>query len=194
MSEERQKQSEIFDPAAYNGEMLLPESARRKIEHDEAEGFWIAKRLKEKKPEVYNLVKACRASGWTIRRTMDFCYVGYNTVVEIDRAEKDFFEKIKDQMAKNCYTTAAQLLDIVQNTLAKMSGRDCLKPEEMRSIVESFGKLVEKGQLLSGEATEIHETKETPKYMGWREMMNAQQGEVIEAKLESADGAETEGV
>jgi|GEM_PF-5063987 len=184
MSDEKDlKQSEIFDPAIYNGEALLPPATLAQIENDERQGFWIAKRLKEKKPDVYNLVKACRANGWSIKRTMDYCFVGYNTVVEIDKVEKEFFKKIKDELSTNCYTSASQLLEIVKDSLGNLAQKTDWKPEELRSLGELFSKLVDKGQLLSGEATEIIETSEAPKFTSWKEMMNtAIDGEVVDGK------------
>ena len=164
---EKDTQFEMFDPADYN-EKFLPFEQEADMLVREVGGDFTALRLQKCKPEIYELVRVCRATGWSVRRTMDLCKVGFHTVREIDRREADFISKTKAEMSKSCHGAARNLLDMIEDAMPKLIEKDKLGIDDVRALTDSISKLVNVGNLLSGEATEIHEHRAKATYTDWR--------------------------
>ena len=162
-------QGELFDTAQFNGDALLTPEQLRQVESEEQRGLWTAQRLKKRRPETYALVCVCRANGWSIKRTMGIAGVGFNTVVEIDRAEEAFIRKSKDAIAKESYGIAAMIVDAMRDQLPEILSRGELKVEEIKALSDVAAKLVVNANLLSGEPTENIGLPDAAKYTGWRD-------------------------
>ena len=98
--------------------------------------------------------------------------MGYAVVAEIDKREKNSIDAAKEKIRAKCYYNAAALADLSGDWIGDLAKRDSLKPEELRAVTDVMVKLVEKGNLLSGESTENVEIT-APKFVGWREMMKS---------------------
>lgn len=166
------KQGELFNPEDFAGDLLLTQEQLNALARQEDKGCFIAERLKKRLPKTYQLVVACRSAGISIRQTMEICQVGYAVVAEIDKREKNSIEAAKEKIRANCYYNAAALADLSADWIGSLAKRDSLKPEELRAVTDVMSKLVEKGNLLSGESTENVEIS-APKYVGWRAMMKS---------------------
>ena len=166
------KQGELFNPEDYAGDLLLTQEQFNAISRLEDKGCFIAERLKKRLPKTYQLVVACRSAGISIRQTMEICQVGYAVVAEIDKREKNSIGAAKEKIRAKCYYNAAALADLSGDWIGDLAKRDSLKPEELRAVTDVMVKLVEKGNLLSGESTENVEIT-APKFVGWREMMKS---------------------
>lgn len=161
---ETKKQSEIFPPDFYNDGCISPaarataEFATRKLNAAEDAGSYIAERLKEKKPEVYAFVRTLRGMGVPIKRVMNFANVAYDTVISVDIAERGFIAAVKERMAKGAYMGAQMALETFTEFLPKIANKKRLTMDELRGLADTFSKLVEKGNLLTGDVTERVET------------------------------------
>ena len=162
-------QGELFDAAQFNGDALLTPEQLRTVESDEQRGLWTAQRLKKRRPETYALVCMCRANGWSIKRTMAIAGVGFNTVVEIDRAEGDFIRKSKDAMAKESYGIASMIVDAMRDHLPNILAEGSLSVEEIKALADIASKLTVNANLLSGEPTENIGIPDAAKFTSWRD-------------------------
>lgn len=172
------RQSELFDPQSFGADAFLTPAQIDKIERGEIKNDFIAARLKRKRPETYALIVMCRANGWTIKRTMQIANVGFNTVVDVDRAEADFIKKSKDAIAKESYGMARMIIDSMRDLLPAILQRESVTVEEAKGLTDILSKLVTNANLLSGEATEILGEASAPKYTGWRQWENAEAVEI----------------
>ena len=164
-----EEQGEIFNPELYSANLLLSKQELERIENDDEFGELIALRLKEKNPRVYNIVRACRAAGISIKRTMRLAGVGFHTICAIDAAEKDYIENSKRQMAKECFGGAKVLLETLRDNFERIVSKEGLTVEELQKLTDMFGKFIDKGQLLTGGPTDILEANLTAlEYEGWR--------------------------
>ena len=162
-------QTELFDASIFKGDALLSEEQLKEIENDEQRGDFIAARLKKKRPDTYALICMCRANGLSIKKTMKIASVGFNTVVEIDRLEKDYIQKCKDVVAKEAFGIASMIVDSMRDHLPKILASDALSVEDAKSLTDILSKLVTNANLLTGNATEIIGVDTSNQYTNWRD-------------------------
>lgn len=162
-------QPELFDTSIFKGDALISAEQLKQIECEEKRGEFIAGRLKKRRPDTYTLICMCRANGLSIKKTMKIAGVGFNTVVEIDRCEKDYIQKCKDVVAKEAFGIASMIVDAMRDHLPKILESDALSVEDAKGLTDILSKLVTNANLLSGNATEIIGVDTSTQYTNWRD-------------------------
>ena len=157
---EQNFQMEIFSPAELNDCIVEPEAMSR-IRSDEQAGRYTAGRLRKLKPALYNSARALLSAGMPMCDIARILGVHFYTVSAIAESEADFITKAKESLAKKAFAISAVALEKVMEAMPKIS---ISKPEDVYKVALTAANLVDKGQLLSGGATQRVETRETKTY------------------------------
>jgi len=116
------------------------------MERLEKRGEFTGERLFSQKPETYREVVRLIAEGSPMRQIAALCKVSINTVAAVRDREKIPIETQKQEILRSIRTGMKLTVERVIELAPSMNGKDA---------VIAFGILTEKGQLLSGEATDI---------------------------------------
>ena len=152
MGEKEPRQDELFPLSEIVEGALVPAEVAEALESDEARGRYTAARLKKKKPELFEAVKALLAAGLPHSDIARTCSLSFYTVVAVAElcatdiaVEK---EKLSKKMFINSELMQGKILEAVNNL-------DVSEPTtaNIYQLALSSSVLADKANLFSGGAT-----------------------------------------
>lgn len=171
------EQPELFDRAAdlffHNSTLLesgnLPETPRNPQ--------FTAATLKKHRPEIYNLIVWMRLQMMPLRHTARVAQVSTNTVqaVDLEIESRSEVETIRKALAGNARYLARLSLERIGEILQERNQGDL----DEGKLANLFKHLIEKSELLSGNATERIEWKPQPRAASAYEEF-IQEAEIVE--------------
>jgi len=156
-----ENQIEIFSPAELIDIETLESGVMQKIKSDEDAGKYTAGRLKKLKPQIFESAKALLGANLPITYIAETLGLHFYTVETIAQLEKDYIQKAKEKIAKHAFLISQVALEKVAEGIEHMS---ISKPDDIYKISLTAANLAEKGNLLSGGATQRVEHVQTKSY------------------------------
>lgn len=152
MGEEKPKQDELFPLSEIVEGAFVPADVAEALESDEARGRYTAARLRKKKPELFEAVKALLSVGMPHSEIAKKCSLSFYTVVAVSEicatdiaVEK---EKLSKKMFVNSELMQGKILEAVKNL-------DVSEPTtaNIYQLALSSSVLADKANLFSGGVT-----------------------------------------
>lgn len=153
-------QMEIFSPTELT-DCTLENDIMERIRSDEEAGRYTSMRLKKLKPQSYVAAREMLARGLPTTDIARALGVHFYTVDAIAQEEADYIAQTKQKLSRGMFSAAQQAMEKILQGLEKVQ---IGKPEDIYKMSLVASTLVEKGQLLTGGATQRVETKETKTY------------------------------
>ena len=137
---------------------LLPELAGGAVFAEaEAVGEYTAERFHKMRPEAYKVTVALLASGVGILKVASLVRCSPNTVIAVRNREGVTIKAEKANLAQRAHVFANLGIEaatqLLQEILASPARRAEVSIKDVNDLLKAFSQAVDKGQLLSGEAT-----------------------------------------
>lgn len=131
---------------------LLPSTAipHNVMAEEEAEGRYTGARLFAHDRETYLRVVSLLAEGLPIRSICRICGVGTHTVLAVREAEHKTVATVKERIGRKAEGLAGMCLDMIADGLDRVKVTEV---KDLRDLGVLAGVLVDKSQLLQGQAT-----------------------------------------
>ena len=176
MSEEYQ--SEIFSAEELSECELLPRVVIERLKGEEnAIAKYTAERLQKLHPKTYNAIKALLAKNVSVNEVAHLVGCHSYTVESIRELEANYIANAKKRLSKNVFAAAELAIEKIKDGVLNV---DATKIDDFYKLGLLANTLIEKGQLLSGGATERVEQVDAKNFQNKDEYETAMFGEIID--------------